>query len=233
MALTPFLFSFEFCYRCMVSTIQRLNQCMKHFKKKYLRTYKKNWRLQSSCEHTAMLVRKYQGHDTRRHVLIFSGSLIWQRDFPTIHGYHWISCHTLGGQNSTRSWILSFRGFQDSQIAVCLFVYFHLIVIFSSALTCSKKSERPLGSRSLGLIQGSQKQTILCCVSSTGYLLRGNTVPAFCTIRSFPNFSNRNLLDTDLKIARKPNPADLTHVPSWKMCVNDVSTTLKCYTIRT
>ena len=52
-------------------------------------------------------------------VLSFITLLIYHRDFPTMHRYHRISCHMLGGQNLARS--CSSGEVRNISLVICLF----------------------------------------------------------------------------------------------------------------
>ena len=81
-----------------------------------------------------------------------------------IHEYQRMSCHTLGGQNSARKWILSSSGFQHSQMALFFFHFFNLI----ADITCFKKVIVPSGEVGLWVLAlGSQELTVLRYVSPT------------------------------------------------------------------
>ena len=74
--------------------------------------------------------------------------LVWKTDFPIVQGYQQIFCHTLSGQNSARSWILSFKpgcsGFRWLLMMLLISIRFDCrlrSVIFLG----SSKSQRPLG----------------------------------------------------------------------------------------
>ena len=114
---------------------------------KYTSSPTNSWSVQQDKMHHLICSASGPWHSVPR-VLSSFMSLILLRDFLTVHGYQRIFYDTLGGQNSARSWILSFKpgssGLQHSQMALFFHVFFFYLIADIFRFVRFQKTSYPL-----------------------------------------------------------------------------------------